>query len=507
MSIGRSLHEDERFVGTGITFDDVILLPNKSDVLPNDVDTSTQLTRRIRLNVPIMSAAMDTVTESRLAIAIAQEGGIGIVHRNMKPEDQAREVVKVKRSASGIITGPVTLTPDHTIAEAKTLMTNQHISGIPIVEHEAADAPGVARKHGKVVGILTKRDLRFQRNNVMKIKDVMSRNLVTAKPGTGLEQAQEILHKNKVEKLLLVDDSGRLAGLITIKDIDKILRYPKACRDEKGRLIVGAAVGVKDEARVEAVLEAGVDVLVVDTAHGHSTRVIEMVKWIKKHYPDEEVIAGNVATADGARALADSGVDAVKVGVGPGSICTTRIVSGVGVPQITAVLEARAGLKGTGVRLISDGGIKYSGDIVKAMAAGADAIMIGNLFAGTDESPGQIVLYKGRQFKAYRGMGSLGAMVDGGAARYGQEGASKDKLVPEGIEGRVAYTGPMQAFLYQLVGGLRAGMGYLGAATIAELSEKARFIKQSGAGLRESHPHDVQITQEAPNYRVEEDYD
>ena len=496
---------DPRFRGTGITFDDVLLLPAASNVMPAEVDTSAQLTRKIRLNIPVISAAMDTVTESRLAIAMAQEGGLGIIHRNLKPDDQAREVVKVKRSASGVITGPVTLTPEHTIAEAKNLMASQNISGIPIVEHEAGDAPGTARKNGRIAGILTKRDLRFQRNNMLKIKDVMTRTLVTAPPDTSLEQAQEILHKNKVEKLLLVDAESRLAGLITIKDIDKILRYPKACRDEKGRLRVGAAIGVHDEARVEALLKAGADVLVVDTAHGHSNRVVETVKWLKRTYSDVEVIAGNVATAEGARALAEAGADAVKVGVGPGSICTTRVVSGVGVPQITAILNAAAGLKGTPCALVSDGGIKFSGDIVKALAAGAGVVMIGNLFAGTDEAPGRVVFYKGRQFKVYRGMGSIGAMIEGSASRYNQEGARPEKLVPEGIEGRVPYTGPLADFLYQLIGGLRAGMGYLGAATIAELPTHARFLRQTAAGLRESHPHDVQITQEAPNYRVDEE--
>jgi IMP dehydrogenase len=495
---------DSRFVGLGVTFDDVLLLPGKSDVVPADVDTSTQLTNKIRLHIPILSSAMDTVTESRLAIAIAQEGGLGVIHRNLKPEDQAREVVKVKRSASGIITGALTLTPEHSIAEAKTLMKNQNISGIPIVEHEPNDPPGVSRKNGRVVGILTKRDLRFQVDNMARIRAVMTTKLVTAKPGTGLEEAQSILHKNKVEKLLLVDENGRLAGLITIKDIDKTLRYPHASRDDKGRLRVGAAVGTHDEARIDALIKAGVDVLVVDTAHGHSARVIETVKWIKRTYPHTEVIAGNIATADGARALAESGADAVKAGVGPGSICTTRIVSGVGVPQITAILEALEGVKGTPCRVISDGGIKYSGDIVKAMAIGAHAVMIGGLFAGTDESPGRVVLWKGRQYKAYRGMGSLAAMVEGGAARYGQEGTAKEKLVPEGIEGRVAYTGPLADFLFQLVGGLRAGMGYLGAATMDELPKRARFMRQTGAGLRESHPHDVQITTEAPNYRLDE---
>jgi len=496
-----------RFVGAGITFDDVLLLPCASEVLPAEVDTSTQLTAKIRLNIPLMSAAMDTVTESRLAIAIAQEGGIGIIHRNIKPDDQAREVVKVKRSASGVITGPVTLTPEHNIAEAKTLMANQNISGIPIVEHEPGDPPGIARKNGRVVGILTKRDLRFQTNNVLKIREVMSRNLITAKPGTSLEEAQLILHRNKVEKLLLVGDDGRLAGLITIKDIDKTMRFPRASRDEKGRLRVGAAVGVHDEQRVDALLKAGADLLVVDTAHGHSARVLETVKWLKKDWPSVQVAAGNIATAEGAKALAAAGADAVKVGVGPGSICTTRVVTGVGVPQITAILEAARGVAGTDCKVISDGGIKFSGDIVKALAAGAHAVMIGNLFAGTDEAPGRVVLYKGRQFKTYRGMGSLGAMVEGSAARYNQEGAAPDKLVPEGIEGRVPYTGGVADFLYQLVGGLRAGMGYLGASTIEELPRKARFLHQTVAGLKESHPHDVQITQEAPNYRPEEEND
>ena len=499
---------DPRFLGTAITFDDVLLLPGRSDVLPAEVRTaSAQLTQRIRLHIPILSSAMDTVTESRLAIAMAQEGGIGIIHRNMKPEDQAREVVKVKRSASGVITGPVTLTHGHQHRRSKN--ADRPLTRVVPASRSWSTSPTMRRawrrKSGRVVGILTKRDLRFQSNNVMKIKDDMKRTLETARPATGLEEAQVILHKNKVEKLLLVDDSGRLAGLITIKDIDKILRFPNASRDEKGRLRAGAAVGVHDEARVEALLKAGVDVLVVDTAHGHSSRVIDTVKWLKKIHPNTEVIAGNVATADGARALADAGADAVKVGVGPGSICTTRVVSGVGVPQMTAILDALSGLEGSQCRLISDGGIKFSGDIVKALAAGADAVMVGGLFAGTDESPGRVVLYRGRQFKVYRGMGSLGAMVDGGASRYGQEGAAPDKLVPEGIEGRVPYTGPLASFLYQLVGGLRAGMGYIGAPTIEELPSKARFVKQTAAGLRESHPHDVQITQEAPNYRVDDD--
>jgi IMP dehydrogenase len=433
---------------------------------------------------------------------------MGIIHRNLRPEDQAREVIKVKRSASGVITGPVTLTPDHTIADAKFGMEKNNISGIPIVEASGGEVRAVgAGRRPLVVGILTRRDLRFETDSLRKIRDVMTRKLVTAPYGTSLEQAKEILNRNKVEKLLLVDEDGGLAGMITIKDIDNALRYPNACRDEKGRLRVGAAVGTSDEKRAEALIGAGVDVLAVDTAHGHHRRVADTVRWLKKAYPQVEVLAGNVATADGARALADAGADAVKVGVGPGSICTTRIIAGVGVPQMTAILEAVKGLKGQGLPVISDGGIKYSGDIVKALCAGADSVMIGSLFAGTDEAPGQMVIFKGRTFKTYRGMGSLGAMVEGGASRYGQEGAPAEKLVPEGIEGRVPYTGVLAEFLYQLVGGLRAGMGYLGAGTISELPRKARFIRQSAAGLRESHPHDVQITVEAPNYRVEEEED
>jgi IMP dehydrogenase len=502
------LGADQRFLEMGITFDDVLLLPAESRILPREADTSTRLTRRIRLNLPIVSAAMDTVTESRLAIAIAQEGGIGIIHRNLSPEDQAREVVKVKRSASGVITGPVTLTPDHTIADARRLMDMNNISGVPIVESSGAEvAAKSAKQRPMVVGILTKRDLRFQADDQRKIREVMTRQLVTAPYGTSLDQAQEILNRNKVEKLLLVDDEGRLAGMITIKDIDKMLRYPHACRDERGRLRAGAAVGPNDEKRVAALLEAGVDVLVVDTAHGHSVRVVDTVKWLKCSHPGVEVIAGNVATADGARALAEAGADAVKVGVGPGSICTTRIIAGVGVPQVTAILNAVRGVKGLDVPVVADGGIKFSGDLVKALAAGADTVMIGNLFAGTEEAPGQLVIFRGRTFKAYRGMGSLGAMVGGSAARYAQEGAPREKLVPEGIEGRVPYKGSMADFLYQLVGGLRAGMGYLGAATIPEMRAKARFIRQSAAGLRESHPHDIQIVAEAPNYRIEQSED
>lgn len=500
--------EDPRFLGLGITFDDVLLLPSESNLLPREANTSTQLTKRIRLNIPILSAAMDTVTESRLAIALAQEGGMGIVHRNLSPDDQAREVVKVKRSASGVITGPVTLTTEHSIADARLIMEKNNISGIPIVESSGPEIQALsAKQRPMVVGILTKRDLRFQTDNLKKIREVMTRSLVTAPYGTSLEQAKEILQRNKVEKLLLVDQDARLQGMITIKDIDKTLQYPHACRDEKGRLRVGAAVGVGDFARCDKLVEAGVDVLCVDTAHGHSKRVVESVRELKKRYGDLDVIAGNVATADGAKALADAGADAVKVGVGPGSICTTRVIAGVGVPQITALLNALQGLKGHGIPAISDGGVKFSGDIVKALAVGAQCVMIGNLFAGTDESPGKVVIYRGRTFKVYRGMGSLGAMVEGGAQRYGQEGSKADEMVPEGIEGRVAYKGTLARYLYQLVGGLRAGMGYLGARKIAELSERARFIRQTAAGLRESHPHDIQITSEAPNYSVDDDDD
>jgi len=491
--------DDERFVGEGITFDDVLLLPNESDVLPNEVETSVKLTRTIELKIPVLSAAMDTVTESRLAIALAQEGGMGIIHRNLLPADQAREVSKVKRSASGVITGPVTLSPDHTIADAKLLMEKQNISGIPIVE---AEGP----KKGKIAGILTKRDLRFQTDNLKHIREIMTSKLITAAPGTSLEQAQQILNQNKVEKLLLVEPDGTLVGMITIKDVDNALRFPRACRDDKGRLRVGAAVGVGDYARAEALVAAGVDLLVVDTAHGHSKRVVETVAGLKKRFPKMNVAAGNVVTAEAARALAAAGADAVKVGVGPGSICTTRVIAGVGVPQISAILDVRRGLKDfPGVGLIADGGIKYSGDAVKALAVGAECVMLGSLLAGTEEAPGQMVIYRGRTFKTYRGMGSLGAMVQGGAARYAQDGVAREKLVPEGIEGRVPYKGPVAELLYQLVGGLRAGMGYVGARELSELPKRARFIRQTHAGLRESHPHDVQITSEAPNYRIDQD--
>jgi len=475
----------------GITFDDVLLMPGYSEVLPGDIQVRSQFSRNVGLNVPITSAAMDTVTESRLAIAIAQEGGLGIIHRNLTVEAQANEVYKVKRSESGVITDPVTLKPDHTIADARKTMELHNISGIPITG-----------EGDKLVGILTRRDLRFEVSGTKRIDEVMTKDrLVTASPGTTLEEAQKILNANKVEKLLLVDEDMNIKGLITIRDIDKQSRFPKANQDERGRLRVGAAIGVADDERAAALVESGVDVLVVDTAHGHSLRVIEAVKRLKKALT-VDVVAGNVATEEGAKALLDAGADAVKVGIGPGSICTTRVIAGIGVPQISAIWEVHKATIAAGVPLIADGGIKFSGDITKALAAGAQCAMIGNLFAGLEESPGELVIYKGRNFKTYRGMGSLGAMVEGSAERYGQSARSR-KLVPEGIEGRVPYKGRMADFIYQLVGGLRAGMGYCGAQSISELQEKAKFIRVSAASLHESHPHDVVITREAPNYRLE----
>lgn len=480
----------------GITFDDVLLVPGYSEVLPDEIDLGTSFSRNVRLNIPISSAAMDTVTESRLAIAVAQEGGIGVIHRNLSVEAQAQEVYKVKRSESGVITDPVTLTPEGTIAEARGTMETYNISGIPIVE-----AGG-----DKLVGILTRRDLRFEERSEVKIGDVMTKSrLITAPMGTSLQEAQSILNENKIEKLLLVDDELRLRGLITIKDIDKQVRFPNACKDERGRLRVGAAVGVDDDERAGALLEAGADVIVIDTAHGHSRRVMETLERLKKKL-SVDIVAGNIATREGAEALVKSGVDGVKVGIGPGSICTTRVIAGVGVPQFTAISECRKATEPAGVPLVADGGVKFSGDITKALAAGAQCAMIGNLFAGTEESPGELVIYRGRSFKTYRGMGSLGAMVKGSAERYGQpqEAARRGKLVPEGIEGRVPYKGPLAGFVYQLVGGVRAGMGYCGASGIAELQEKARFIRISQAGLIEGHPHDIVITREAPNYRLEQ---
>jgi IMP dehydrogenase len=481
---------NDRIIGEGITFDDVLLLPGESDVLPRDVDLSTRFSRNVKLNIPVSSAAMDTVTESRLAVALAQEGGIGIIHKNLTPEQQAREVEKVKRSAHGVIPDPVTLSPEDSIERVRELMQQHNISGLPVLEGE------------KLVGILTRRDLRFEESGSTRVGDVMTRRLVTAPVGTTLDQAEGILNKNKVEKLLLVDDAGKLKGLITRRDIDKTRQFPKAARDASGRLIVGAAVGVADDDRVAALRDVDVDVIVVDTAHGHSRRVAEAVRRYRKIF-GRDIVAGNVATYEAAKSLLDAGADAVKVGIGPGSICTTRVIAGIGVPQVTAVIECSRAASEAGAPVIADGGIKFSGDITKALASGASCVMIGNLFAGTEESPGEIVIYKGRSFKAYRGMGSLGAMVQGSGDRYGQAGARRDKLVPEGIEGRVPYKGPLGEYVYQLVGGVRAGMGYVGARDLAELREKARFLRISGAGLVESHPHDVAITHEAPNYRLE----
>jgi IMP dehydrogenase len=477
-------------VGDGITFDDVLLLPARSSVLPRDVDTSSMLTANIRLHIPLLSAPMDTVTEAALAIALAQEGGIGIIHKNLSIEAQALEVEKVKRSENGIITDPVTLPPGESTSRARQVMADHNISGIPIV----AD--------GKLVGILTKRDLKFLASET-RIENVMTRaNLVTAPPDTPLDQAELILNRHKVEKLLLVHPDGRLAGMITMRDVDKMRQFPRSCKDPRGRLRVGAAVGVHDYERIAALIEHGVDVIVVDTAHGHSDNVIKTVEKIKADHRID-VIAGNVATSQGAADLIAAGANAVKVGIGPGAICTTRVISGVGVPQITAISETARVADARGVPVIADGGVRQSGDITKALAAGASAVMMGSLFAGLDESPGQTVIYKGRRFKLYRGMGSLGAMVSGSADRYGQKDtAQREKLVPEGVEGRVPYRGPLADFVYQLVGGLRAGMGYCGAATIEDLRTKSRFIRVSAASLAESHPHDIAITQEAPNYSL-----
>ncbi len=490
----------ERIAYLGITFDDVLLEPGYSEVVPKDVDVRTSLTRRIRLNIPILSSPMDTVTESELAIALAQEGGIGIIHKNLSIADQTREVDKVKRSENGVITDPVTMHPDATVGQAREVMEQHHVSGIPITVGD-----------DKILkGILTRRDLKFLTDNEQKLSEVMTKNnLVTAPENTTLDAAERMLTKNKVEKLLLVDDLFRLKGLITIKDIDKAQNFPHACKDSRGRLRVGAAIGVNEFERADSLIRAGVDVLTVDSAHGHSRNVVETVRALKKKY-DIDLIAGNVATTDGAMALADAGADGVKAGIGPGSICTTRVVSGVGVPQMTAIASVAKGLKGTGVSLIADGGIRYSGDITKALAGGAHAVMLGGLFAGLAESPGQTILYRGRTFKTYRGMGSIGAMMAGSADRYAQgdragerSGGSpraNGKLVPEGVEGRVPYKGALAPFVFQLVGGLRAGMGYVGAKDLDELRTKARFIQISGASVQENHPHDIAITQEAPNY-------
>jgi len=481
--------DQNKIVAEGITFDDVLLIPGRSDFLPSEVDTSTLLTQKIKINIPIVSAAMDTVTESALAIALAQEGGIGIIHKNLTIEAQRREVSKVKRSEHGVILDPVTLSPGEPVKLALEVMQEQNVSGIPIVEGK------------KLVGILTRRDLKFLKDYDVKIGAVMTKtNLVTGPADTTLEQAKGLLQQRKVEKLLLLHPNGELAGLITMRDIDRVQQYPKAARDERGRLRVGAAVGVYDYERVAALVQADVDLIVVDTAHGHSRNVIETIKAVKTEH-DIQVIAGNIATGDAAEDLIKAGADAVKVGIGPGAICTTRIISGAGVPQITAVMDCAAVATKHHIPIIADGGIRHSGDITKALAAGASSVMLGSLFAGLKESPGQLVIYKGRQFKEYRGMGSLGAMVRGSAERYGQSSTTDaGKLVPEGVEGRVPYRGVLSDFVYQLVGGLRAGMGYCGTRTIEALRKNGQFVRITTASVSESHPHDILITREAPNY-------
>jgi len=478
----------------GLTFDDVLLVPGASDVLPADVDLRTQLTREIALNIPVVSAAMDTVTEHEAAICLAQNGGIGIVHKNLSVSAQTSEVDKVKRSESGMIIDPITMHPEQRIYEALELMARYRISGVPVI------------RDGKAVGILTNRDLRFVRDTQQEISSVMTReNLVTVPPGTTLERAKELLHAHRIEKLLVVDGSGNLCGLITIKDIEKSERFPSASKDRLGRLLCGAAVGVGADRleRSQALVDAGVDVVVVDTAHGHAAAVLRTVEELRHHFPALPLIGGNVATPEGAEALIKAGVSGVKIGVGPGSICTTRVVAGVGVPQFTAVLDSAKVALRAGVPLIADGGIKFSGDVVKALAAGASSVMIGSLFAGTDEAPGELVLFQGRSYKVYRGMGSLGAMASGSADRYFQSEVEGDKLVPEGIEGRIPYRGSLTSNIHQLMGGLRSGMGYTGAANLTALREQARFVRISAAGLKESHVHDVIITKEAPNYRID----
>jgi IMP dehydrogenase len=485
---------DQEILPLGLTFDDVLLVPAESAVLPRDTDIKTRLTERIELNIPLLSSAMDTVTESRTAIAMAQEGGMGFIHRNMTVAAQAAQVEKVKKFESGMITDPVTVRPDQKIAEAREIMHKYGISGLPVTQN------------GRLVGILTNRDLRFEKRLDRPVAEVMTReNLVTARPGVDLDEAKEILHRHRIEKLLVVDDKFQLTGLITVKDIEKKTQFPSACKDEGGRLRVGAAVGVgpDSEERVDALVKAGVDVIVVDTAHGHSKNVLDSVRFIRRRHPDLNLVAGNVATEEGTSALIEAGVNGVKVGVGPGSICTTRVVSGVGVPQITAIASCAKAAARHNTPVISDGGVKYSGDITKALAAGAHTVMIGSLFAGAEESPGETILYQGRTYKVYRGMGSLGAMKEGSKDRYGQADVDEEaKLVPEGIEGQVPYKGSLAFNIHQLLGGLRAGMGYLGCRNVTELRTKARFMRITMAGLKEGHVHDVFITKEAPNYRA-----
>jgi IMP dehydrogenase len=482
-----------RIVGEGLTFDDVLLLPRRSSILPHQTDVSTRLSRHIRLNIPLVSAAMDTVTESQLAIALARMGGIGIIHKNLSPDDQAAEVDRVKRAESAIVLNPVTISPRQTVREVLAIMQKESISGIPVVDGD------------RLVGIVTHRDLRFETDLDQPVSAVMTHDrLITAPPDSTLETAEKILQKNRIEKLLIVDESGKLVGLITVKDIQKKKQYPYACKDDRGRLRVGAAVGVGYDldARLEKLVEVGVDVVVVDTAHGHSEGVLKAVEKIRSRFPDQEVIAGNVARREGVADLISAGADGVKVGIGPGSICTTRVIAGIGVPQLTAILDCAEAAGKEDVPIIADGGIKFSGDIAKAIAAGADSVMIGQLFAGMEESPGEMITLEGRSYKVFRGMGSLGAMVDGSADRYFQSGEIRAKLVPEGIEGRVPYRGKLEDTVYQLVGGLKAAMGYCGAKNLRELQTETQFIRISSAGLRESHPHDVIITQEAPNYKL-----
>jgi IMP dehydrogenase len=480
-----------------LTFDDVLLVPRASSVLPSEVQTSTKISRTITLSIPLLSAAMDTVTESRLAIVLAQAGGLGVIHRNMTPSEQAEEVRRVKRFESGMVVNPITITPSEPLAEALRLMADFRISGIPVVEQPS----------GKLVGIVTNRDVRFANDMQQPVSELMTKNVVTVREGVSNDGAKGLLHKHRIEKLVVVDDAYRCIGLITVKDIEKAQAFPTSCKDEKGRLRAAAAIGTGTDglSRAEALIDAAVDMIVVDTAHGHSSRVLQQVRDVRKLSSAPQIMAGNIATADAAKALIDAGADAVKVGIGPGSICTTRIVAGVGVPQLTAIMDVAEACRKHGIPVIADGGIRYSGEIAKAIAAGADGIMMGGMFAGTDEAPGDVIMYQGRSYKSYRGMGSVGAMAGGSADRYFQKlDGDPNKLVPEGIEGRVPYKGPAQSIIHQLIGGLRAAMGYTGAATIAELQTKAQFVRITGAGLRESHVHDVQITAESPNYWVEE---